>query len=87
MTKWCVKFTLDRTLYYVRNFNRNIMKKLLFVLSMAALFTVACSNDQKTTPQEQKKVEDQVAKDQAGQDSMEKVIQQQIEATLTDTVQ
>lgn len=83
--RWCVRFTLDRTLYYVPNPNRIIMKKLFFALSAITLFSVACSNDQKPTPQEQKKVEEQVAKDQAAQDSMEKVIQQQIEASMADT--
>lgn len=45
----------------------------------------ACTNDNKLAPKEQQKVEDQVAKDQAAQDSMEAVIMQQIEATTSDS--
>lgn len=60
------------------------MKKTFFALSIATLLLGACSNDQQPTPKEQQKVEDQVAKDQAAQDSMEKVIQQQIEASQTE---
>jgi PBP1b-binding outer membrane lipoprotein LpoB len=60
-----------------------MMKKLFFALSIVLLIG-ACSNDQQPTPKEIQKVEDQVAKDQAAQDSMEKVIQQQIEASQTE---
>jgi uncharacterized lipoprotein YajG len=61
------------------------MKKILFsILSIALL--AACGSEPKTTPQEQKAVEDQVAKDQAAMDSMEKAIQQQIEAVSNDSL-
>lgn len=60
------------------------MKKLIFSLFALALF-VACGSDPKPTPQEQTAVEQQVAKDQAAMDSMEKVIQQQIDAVSADT--
>lgn len=53
------------------------------MLGIVSLLIGACSNDQQPTPKEIQKVEDQVAKDQAAQDSMEKVIQQQIEASQT----
>jgi Tfp pilus assembly protein PilF len=61
------------------------MKKFVLVFSVFALIVGACSNDSKPTPQEQQKVETQVAKDQAAQDSMEAVIMQQIEASTSDS--
>lgn len=61
------------------------MKKLIFSLFAIALLA-ACGSDPKPTPQEQKAVETQVAKDQAAMDSMEKVIQQQIDAVSDDSV-
>jgi hypothetical protein len=59
------------------------MKKLIFALGICTLLIGACSNDQQPTPKEIQKVEDQVAKDQAAQDSMEQVIKAQIEASQT----
>lgn len=61
------------------------MKKHVILSSVLLLLMAACTNDNKLAPKEQQKVEDQVAKDQAAQDSMEAVIMQQIEATTTDT--
>lgn len=61
------------------------MKKVLFsILSISLL--ASCGSDPKPTPQDQKAVEDQVAKDQAAMDSMEKAIQQQIEAVTEDSL-
>jgi uncharacterized lipoprotein len=61
------------------------MKKFAFTAFAIALLA-ACGSDPKPTQQEQKAVEDQVAKDQAAMDSMERVIQQQIEAVSEDSV-
>jgi uncharacterized protein YcfL len=55
------------------------MKKSLLILAVASFLMVACADEPKITPQEQKQVEDQVAKDQAAQDSMDAVIMEQIE--------
>jgi PBP1b-binding outer membrane lipoprotein LpoB len=61
------------------------MKKFAFAAFTIALLA-ACGSDPKPTQQEQKAVEQQVEKDQAAMDSMEKVIQQQIEAVSEDSI-
>lgn len=60
--------------------------KNLFILSASTLLFAACSGETKPTPTETKAVETQVAKDQAAMDSMEKVIQQQIDAISEDSL-
>lgn len=61
------------------------MKKLL-IIAIPAVILFSCGSDPKTTPAETRAVETQIAKDQAAMDSMEKVIQQQIEAASKDSV-
>jgi uncharacterized protein YcfL len=61
------------------------MKKVLFSIFTLTLLA-ACGSDPKPTPHEQKAVEEQVAKDQAAMDSMEKAIQQQIESVSEDSL-
>jgi hypothetical protein len=61
------------------------MKKL-YILSTSIILFAACGGETKPTPAETKAVETQVAKDQAAMDSMEKVIQQQIDAISEDSL-
>jgi outer membrane biogenesis lipoprotein LolB len=61
------------------------MKYTVLFLASASLLLAACGNDKPTTT-EVKAAEEQVAKDQAAMDSMEKVIQQQIEAVSDDSL-
>lgn len=61
------------------------MKKL-FLLLIPALALASCGGETKPTPAETKAVETQIDKDQAAMDSMEKVIQQQIEAVSDDSL-
>lgn len=60
--------------------------KNLFIFFISTILFVACSGETKPTPAETKAVETQVAKDQAAMDSMEKVIQQQIDAISEDSL-
>lgn len=60
--------------------------KNLFILFTSTLVFAACGGETKPTPAETKAVETQVAKDQAAMDSMEKVIQQQIDAVSEDSL-
>lgn len=61
------------------------MKKIFLILLSPAML-VSCGGEPKPTPAETKAVETQVDKDQAAMDSMEKVIQQQIEAVSDDSL-
>lgn len=61
------------------------MKKVI-IISVSIFLLASCGSEPKPTPQEQQKVEEQVAKDQAALDSMEQVIQQQIEAVSDDSL-
>lgn len=61
------------------------MKYPLMMLLTAGLFAAACSND-KPVPADVKAAEEQVSKDQAAMDSMEKIIEQQIEAVSDDSL-
>lgn len=60
------------------------MKYLFFLASLVALS--GCGGNNQPTPQEQQKVEEQIAKDQAAMDSMDKVIQDQINAVSDDSL-
>lgn len=62
------------------------MKNLLFILSIVTLFIAACGGEPKLTPVEEQKVQSQIAKDQAAQDSMEAVIMEQINASGVDSL-
>jgi len=46
----------------------------------------ACTGETKLPPQDEQKVRDQVIRDQAAMDSMEAVIQQQIDAISDDSL-
>lgn len=61
------------------------MKKIFLIL-ISAVTLASCGGETKPTPAETKAVETQVNKDQAAMDSMEKVIQQQIEAVSDDSL-
>lgn len=61
------------------------MKYTLMILMSASMFLAACGND-KPAPTDVKAAEEQVSKDQAAMDSMEKVIEQQIEAVSDDSL-
>jgi hypothetical protein len=52
----------------------------------AGLLLAACGNETTPTPADVKAAEEQVSKDQAAMDSMDKVIQQQIEAVTDDSL-
>jgi PBP1b-binding outer membrane lipoprotein LpoB len=60
--------------------------KNLFILSVSTLLLASCGGETKPTSSETKAVETQVAQDQAAMDSMEKVIQQQIDAISEDSL-
>ncbi|MES2778568.1 MAG: hypothetical protein V4651_01605 [Bacteroidota bacterium] len=61
------------------------MKKIFFiVISVVAL--ASCGGETKPTHAETQAVENQVEKDQAAMDSMEKVIQQQIDSVSDDSL-
>lgn len=60
------------------------MKYKLGMIALSAMFMVSCANEPK--PADVKAAEEQVAKDQAAADSMEKVIQQQIDAVSEDSL-
>jgi len=49
-------------------------------------FLAACTGETKLPPQDEQKVRDQVIRDQAAMDSMEAVIQQQIDAISDDSL-
>lgn len=61
------------------------MKKIFLILISASALA-SCGGETKPTRAETKAVETQVNKDQAAMDSMEKVIQQQIEAVSDDSL-
>ena len=60
--------------------------KQLILFCISALLLASCGGETKPTQAETKAVETQVAKDQAAMDSMEKVIQQQIDAVSDDSL-
>ncbi|MES2558657.1 MAG: hypothetical protein V4590_02885 [Bacteroidota bacterium] len=60
--------------------------KTVFIILISGFMLAGCGSDPKPTPAETKAVDTQVAKDQAAMDSMEKVIQQQIEAVSDDSL-
>ncbi len=62
------------------------MKYTLFFCLSAGLLLASCANDNKPTPADIKTAEDQVAKDQAAIDSLDKIIQQQIESVSDDSL-
>lgn len=60
------------------------MKYRFGMMAVVAMILVSCANEPK--PADVKAAEEQVAKDQAANDSMEKVIQQQIDAVSNDSL-